>query len=324
MIHGLIDHVPPPEAPDPTGASECWQDWTCEVSIWVEDPASLDAAIQRVQSVMGHVERAASRFRPDSEVMALRDGRTREVSSLLVDLVAAALEGSIATDGAIDSTLGSVMQNWGYLDHVPFPTDIVSAPSVSVSRRSSWRDIELDEPSRTICVPEGVLIDLGATAKAWAADRAADLIQDELGSACVVGIGGDLAVRCAPGRRLLIDVAENDTSDVVKVLVGPGGVATSTTTRRRWLAGGVTAHHVIDPATAAPTRGPWRTATVAAASCTAANHAATAALVKGAQAVRWLDGLGLPARLISDRGQITTVAGWPVDIAARPTNGEPA
>jgi len=313
MTQGFAHHQPLLEAPDPAGAFECWEDWTCEVSVWVEDPAGLDAAVQRVRAVMGHVEKVVSRFRPDSEVMALRDGRTHVVSPLLIDLVAAALKGSLATEGAIDPTLGSVMQNWGYLDHVPSSTEYVAPPSVSVARRASWRDVDLDEQARTISVPVGVLIDLGATAKAWAADRAADLIHDELGSACVVGIGGDLAVRCAPGRRFLIDVSENDTSAVAKVLVGPGGVATSTTTRRRWLAGGISAHHVIDPATAAPTRGPWRTATVAAASCTAANHAATAALVKGTAAVRWLDSLSLPARLISDQGDVTTVAGWPLD-----------
>jgi thiamine biosynthesis lipoprotein len=313
MTQRLAERQAVLEAPDPTGAFERWVDWTCEVSVWVEDPAVLEPAVQRIRAVMAHVDKAASRFRPDSEVMAIREGGSHAISPLLVDLVAAALEASAATDGAIDPTLGSVLQSWGYVTDVPTSVEGPATPSVSVARRASWHDVELDQGLRTITLPKGVLIDLGATAKAWAADRAADLIQDELATACVVGIGGDLAIRCGEGRRLLIEVAENDTSAVTRVLVGSGGVATSTTTRRRWLAGGIDAHHIIDPSTAAPTKGPWRTVTVAAANCTAANHAATAALVKGAGAVRWLDALGLPARLVSDRGDATAVAGWPTD-----------
>jgi len=291
-----------------------WTDWTCEVSVWVEDPTILTDATACVREVMREVEMAASRFRNDSEVMALTDGAVHSVSHVLSTMVSCALAASAATDGAIDPTLGAVLQSWGYRDAVP--SAAVATPVVSVSRRASWRDVSLDVEAHTLTVPVGVLIDLGATAKAWAADRAANLISDELGSACVVGIGGDLAIRCEPNRRLPVNVAESDTSSSVQVLVGSGGLATSTTTLRRWATTDSIAHHVIDPATAAPAAGPWRTVTVAAANCAAANHAATAALVKGTAAVNWLEGLGLPARLISQAGDIVYVAQWPTDEGA--------
>ena len=70
-------------------------------------------------------------------------------------------------------------------------------------------------------------------------------------------------------------------------------------------------HHVIDPRTARPADGPWRTASVAAATCLDANAAATAAIVLGRGAERWLAERGLPARLVSHDGSIATVGQWP-------------
>ncbi len=70
-------------------------------------------------------------------------------------------------------------------------------------------------------------------------------------------------------------------------------------------------HHIIDPRTGTPADGPWRTVTVAAASCAEANAAATAAIVAGADAPGWLADHGLPARLITRDGQITRTGGWP-------------
>jgi FAD:protein FMN transferase len=74
----------------------------------------------------------------------------------------------------------------------------------------------------------------------------------------------------------------------------------------------VVLHHIIDPATGLPADGPWRTATVVAADCLDANIAATAAIVRGAGAERWLEDAGLPARLVDREGEITRLAGWPL------------
>ena len=57
-------------------------------------------------------------------------------------------------------------------------------------------------------------------------------------------------------------------------------------------------HHIIDPVTGAPARTRWRTVSVAAANCTDANTASTAALMRGGGARGWLERLGLPARLV--------------------------
>jgi FAD:protein FMN transferase len=92
-------------------------------------------------------------------------------------------------------------------------------------------------------------------------------------------------------------------------------VATSSVVSRRWRiddAGG-TAHHLIDPRTARPVVGEWRTVSVAAATCLDANIASTAAIVRGARALEWLGELCLPSRLVSRAGTVRHVAGWPFD-----------
>ncbi len=95
-----------------------------------------------------------------------------------------------------------------------------------------------------------------------------------------------------------------------------GAVATSGTTERRWTRGGAARHHLIDPATGLPARGPWRTATVVAATCVDANTAATAAIVKGDRTVAWLEDVGLPARLVAENGDVRYVGAWPAPVGA--------
>jgi FAD:protein FMN transferase len=169
-----------------------------------------------------------------------------------------------------------------------------------------------------VLIPEGVEVDLGSTAKALCSDLAARAALQRIGDAGVlVSLGGDIAVAGTPPQGgWQIQVAESSdapiTADGETISIASGGVATSSTTVRRWTRGGVVLHHIIDPATGLPADGPWRTATVVAADCLDANIAATAAIVRGAGAERWLEDAGLPARLVDREGEITRLAGWPL------------
>jgi len=180
-----------------------------------------------------------------------------------------------------------------------------------------WRTIEVDRRGGRVRLAAGVEVDLGSTAKALAADRAAAAARAASGAAgTLVALGGDVAVAgTAPPGGWPVLVAEDCAVPVdgpgEVVLVTDGGIATSSTRVRRWTRAGVEQHHIIDPETGAPVRGPWRAATVAAASCLQANAAATAAIVKGSGAVAWLAERGLPARLVGQDGGVVTAGGWP-------------
>lgn len=289
------------------------------VVVWDGDLAS---AKQAVDAVVREIDSTCSRFRPDSEISRLlaTPGRETRVSPLLFEALRVALRGAQLSDGAVDPTVGSAVRAVGYVgDFSLVPAD---GPALSLEVRAvpGWRHLRLNGVSRSAVVPAGVELDLGSTAKALAADRAAQAALEAMrGGGVLISLGGDIAVAGTPppeGWR--IQIAEDSsaplTGDGESVVVRSGGVCTSSTTVRSWRRGGVALHHIIDPATGLPADGPWRTVTVAAADCVDANIAATAAVVRGAGAVEWLTARGLPARLVAVDGEITRTPGWPSQV----------
>ncbi len=101
-----------------------------------------------------------------------------------------------------------------------------------------------------------------------------------------------------------------------RVSIENGGVATSSTATRSWLANGQRVHHIIDPRTGTCASGPYVTATVSAESCVRANAFATAALLWGEDAGYHLAQAGCAGRLVRADGTVEYVGGWPQDHAA--------
>jgi len=282
--------------------------------------ADLAAARTAVDELVQNVDDAANRFRDDSELSRLNSTPDRAVvvSPLLCALIAAALRGARLTNGAVDPTVGSAVKLAGYdTDFAQVPADGVAIELV-VSRVAGWQAIEFDQASRTVRLPRGVDLDLGATAKAMTSDLAAAAALAKIGGGGVlVSLGGDIAVAGEPpAHGWLIQASEDSGAPIQEgeetVSIRSGGMATSSTTVRRWTRGGVSLHHIIDPATGIPSQGPWRTATVVAGTCVDANIASTAAIVLGTNAVPWLEANRLPARLVDREGSVHRVSGWPL------------
>ena len=264
-------------------------------------------------------------------MLAASGGRplsAQSLSPLLARAIAAALRAAELTDGAVDPTLGTALVAAGYdrdladlagLAHLDDALALAgstgSAGRIPLRRNASWRDIELDEAAGTVRTPPGVLLDLGATAKALAADLAAQAAYAATGSPVLVSLCGDIAVAgTRPDEPWLVRVLERpDDADGPLVRIHDGGLATSTTRARRWVQAGRPMHHLLDPMTGLPVREVWRTVTVAAGSCLDANIASTATVVKGADGVAWLGATGLPARLVSADGTVRGLNDWPVE-----------
>lgn len=289
--------------------------WSCQVRLVVDDPRCLTEAAAQLSDLLDSVDRAASRFREDSELSrANRNaGRPTAVSRLLVDLVASALDVARRTDGCVDPCVGRAVAALGYdRDISEVPAD---GPAVSASAPvATWRDVRLDARAGLLTVPAGVWLDLGASAKARTADRAAALLHKRFDAAVLVELGGDIAVAGSHPGGWPISVAESAGGSGQVVVLTGGGLTTSTTTIRRWRRGGAQISHIVDPATGSPACGPWRTATVVAGSALAANAASTAALVLDERAVPWLTANGFRTRLVGDDGSIATVGSWPAAV----------
>jgi thiamine biosynthesis lipoprotein ApbE len=301
-----------------------WAEWNAigtTIRLVITEASRLEAARAMLTDDLAALDLACSRFRPDSELMRLdaRAGEPTTVSALLAGAVRASLRGAVLSDGLVDPTVGRAMETIGYdRDFASVPPQ-GAAVQVTVSHVPQWRQIRLEESANLLTVPAGVRLDLGATAKAWAADRSAEGIARVLGCGVLVSLGGDIAVAGeVPVGGWSIRV-QDVTGDPAQPAEGPtsviaireGGLATSSTTARRWQRGGDVMHHILDPRTGHPADGDWRTVSVAAGSALDANIASTCAIIRGASATRWLTKLELPARLVAVDGSVTTLAGWP-------------
>ncbi len=290
-----------------------WTVWSTTARVVVTDPGAVAEARRVVEAELAEVDAACSRFRPDSELRtASRRRGPVEVSPRLAELVGAALEAAGGTDGDVDPTIGAALCALGYdADFAEAGTRPGTGATVRIFPSAGWRDVRLR--GRWLTVPAGVVLDLGATAKAWAADRCAALVAAGLGVGVLVGLGGDIATSGpAPegGWRVLVQDGADQPGTTVTLPAG-AALATSSTISRRWRHAGEMVHHILDPRTGRPAQPVWRTASVAAFTCVRANALSTAALVRGTAALPWLSGLGAPARLVAADGTVATTGEWP-------------
>jgi len=294
-----------------------WSVWTTTARLVVTEESALAEATAVVFEQLAKVDAAANRFLAGSEVsrLARGTGTPAAVSPLLAELIGVALAAAAATGGAVDPTLGGPLLDLGCPDLAAAeptgPTAGPDRPQPSVRRRTSWRDVRLD--GRMVTLPAGTLLDLGATAKAHAADRCAVAVADRFGCGALVSLGGDLRAAGPPpdgGWQVLVQDGPDEPASHVR-LAGATAVATSSTLHRTWRQGGRVRHHVLDPATCQPAAPVWRTASVAADTCVRANTWSTAALVRGHAAERDLRRAGVGARLVAADGAVVRLGGWP-------------
>lgn len=284
----------------------------------VADPDAAVVAERVLRAELAAVDVACSRFRSDSEITRLHTGRgaATVVSPLLAEALSVAIGAAEQTEGLVDPTVGHAVAALGYDRDFASVAPDQRAPVDQPSPAPGWWRVGWDAATRTVVLPRGVALDLGATAKALCADRIATRAAAATGTGVLVSLGGDVrAAGPAPGAGWRVGVGDDHEraladADVVVSITG-GGLATSSTTRRTWRQGGRTVHHIVDPRTGDIPQPCWRTVSVAAATCVDANTASTAAVVLGGSAPGWLALRRLPARLVAADGSVTTTAGWP-------------
>lgn len=277
--------------------------WRTELYLDVRadvDPVLLTALLRQQ---VGMLDAAASRFREDSQVTRLhrRAGQWTEVSPLLQRLLRVAVQVAEQTDGLVHPGLGAVVASAGYDRWLGTGRQPAAAGRPKVL---PWQAIEF-QPGGAVRIPPGMIVDLGATAKAWLADTLATVVHEATGAAVLANMGGDIrAISTGVPWTVWLD-PELPGAPAVPVAAADAGIATSGLSRRRWPGG----HHIIDPRTALPADTCWWSASVIAADAVAANAAATAAMVLGPQAPGWLAEHRLTARLVDGDGNDTSI-GW--------------
>lgn len=289
-----------------------WTLWGTYAFLAVDDPHLLPHARAIADDLLDAVERQVSRFRADSDLSRAnaQAGSWAPAGPLLVGALHAARWAAEQTDGLVDPCLGRALVSLGYDDDLASVRRRTTwGPVPDAGRLGAWRELEVTGDA--VRVPAGTALDLGATAKAWAADVVATTVAKALSCTAVVSLGGDVSVQGddAPAWPVRVSETHGTHGEVVWVR---GGLATSTTLARRWRGPqGSVVHHLLDPRTGGPTGQVLRSATCAGTDALSANTASTAALVLGADAPAWLAERDVAARLVHADGTTTTVGDWP-------------
>jgi FAD:protein FMN transferase len=290
--------------------------WGLSGSLTTEREDQMDGATERLWYWLNAIDAACNRFRDDSELSQLNasHGARTAISPTLEMALAAALRCAAATDDLVDPTVLPALLALGYdrdFDELADGDPILEHVSLPAMGTSA---IHLDADAHTVVLDPPCRLDLGASAKALAADVIADDVAESGG--VVVEIGGDVAVRGeGPEGAWAIAVSDNLTLDghEPRVAFRHGGIATSSTNSRTWRVGERTVNHIIDPRTGHCARGLYTTASVSASDCVLANAFATAALLWNEDAGYHIAQAGWSARLVRRDGTLEYVGGWPED-----------
>jgi thiamine biosynthesis lipoprotein len=240
------------------------------VEAWCADEASA----AELRAWFEEVEAVCSRFRPDSELCRVNRSPSGVVvvSELFAEVMGAADRARGLSGGLVDAGVGAAVTGWGYGRSFELVQDLDEAPPPSPTPEWAIESRKLARPAQT-------RFDLGGIAKGWAADRAV-----EEGLAGVVSAGGDIR-SVDPGTT--VSVIDPWGATAVRIRLGAGGLATSSTARRRWKAGSREVSHLIDPRSMEPVTTPILSATVVAASAADAEVGAKTVLLRGEDGLAW-------------------------------------
>jgi thiamine biosynthesis lipoprotein len=260
----------------------------CEVTV------PYGAPLADVRSLFEARDARFSRFKESSElnrVNATPLGLT-VVSEEFASMLSLSLDAARATDGLVSPTVGDAVIAAGYdRDFSRLPLDVGTVAPAAVH---PWTALSLHGPA--LLRTEPIRLDLNGVVKGQTVDDALELVGTGWVSA-----GGDIATNVA----VVVGLPGGGS-----VALHEGGLATSSTGTRRWLADGVPQNHLIDPRTGRSTASCWRDVSVAAASCRVADVAAKAALLLGAGGPAWLDARGLAGRLVGNDGTVVLTGAW--------------
>lgn len=268
-----------------------------------------EAKIDRAFEAFRKVEQACSRFDPDSELMkACRSiQKPVQISALLFEPLKFALEIAKLTDGEFDPAIGNTMEKQGFNRRYLTGDKLESLSADS----ATFRDILLDEQAGTVYFKKPLVMDLGAVAKGFAIDLAANELKGFDGF--VINAGGDLFVRGfdRDGRPWKIGIQHPEKKDqIIDVIeLSNQAICTSGSYERRNIhVPGM--HHIINPKTGISPND-WVSSSVIAPFAMMADAFSTAAFLLGKEkGKKLIENLGLQGLFITSGLQKIKVGGF--------------
>ena len=215
------------------------------------------------------IERRMSFFRPDSDIVRINAAAgiaPVQVNDDVFLLIERALDHAEMSGGAFDPTIGPLVSLWGIGGDDP---RIPSQEEINaVLPLINWRDVELNSEQGTVFLRQpGMALDLGAIAKGYAADEAAEIIRRARLRRGLVDLGGNVVTHGVKQDRtpwrvgLQNPLGERGT--YVGVISGwDMTVVTSGVTERYFIYDGLRYHHLFSPFDGYPARTGLLSATI--------------------------------------------------------------
>ena len=195
-------------------------------------------------------------------------GEAVAVDKAIIDLLLDCKAYYELTGGRVNAALGSVLYLWHEAREDGL-NDIANAylpdgdALAEAARHTSWDSVVIDEMNNTVTITDpGLRLDVGAVAKGWSVQRAAENAPEGL----LISVGGNV---CATGPKdksgtpWVVGVQDPDGGDnyLHTLYLTKGSMVTSGDYQRAYLVDGEIYHHIIDPDTLYPGR-LWRAVTV--------------------------------------------------------------
>ncbi|WP_308636808.1 FAD:protein FMN transferase [Paenibacillus silvisoli] len=211
------------------------------------------------QSWFDYVEDRFSRFVPDSELSRLNRhaGSSFLVSAAMLEVLQLSDLYRELTDGTFDPFVREALLRSGYSrSFEELAAGAAASHAGEALNRTPRLPFKLDAAMRSVLLPAGSSLDLGGIVKSWAVKRLADWFRTKRQTAFgLINAGGDLTAWGAPEAapwRIGIEHPWESRSELGRIWLTAGASATSSTLGRLWQTNAGTMHHLIDPATMAP------------------------------------------------------------------------
>ncbi len=246
------------------------------------------------------------------ELAELNRGGTAQLSDETAALLRRCAELSRKTGGCFDPTVYALVRAWGFTtDTQRVPTDAelrVALETVGMDRLTLCGD--------TATLDTGTMLDLGAAAKGYAAQRCAELLAARGVSAALLQLGGNVQTLGSKpdGSDWAIGIADPDEPTQALGLLhvrGSKAVVTSGGYQRYFERDGVRYHHILDPKTGRPAQTGLASVTVLADDGLLADCYSTALFVMGLEqaCTFWRQEQSFEAVFVLESGEIYATRG---------------
>ena len=270
------------------------------------DRACVDEAVSLIHALEARLSVTAE----DSDIARLNRSGGGEAAADTMALLKRALELCKLTGGALDVTVYPLVRAWGFTTgEYRVPEDALLAELIT---KVDYAAVQLD--GRTVRLPEGALLDLGAVAKGWAADRITELWRGAGVKSGLINLGGNVqALGGKPdGSAWRVGIRDPFSEDILgAVSVRDAAVVTSGGYQRYFEQDGVRYCHIIDPETGRPADSGLASVTVIGAEGVLCDGLSTALYVMGREeAVRlWRENEGFDLVLVTEDGEVIITEG---------------